>query len=101
MCKIPIKKSDRYEDEYECCCKHCNHTYTYDHMHCWCWNVCDICHRKIWFNIETCTLYSRRRDIICFYCRQPYYQKGLSSGDIHRLLLPNSRKRNIQWHKIF
>jgi len=86
---VPIKRS-KYEGEFECCCKGCKKGY--DHMHCWTWSRCSICRITIWFNSHPgygCTLYSRSlsNGLICFYCREPYYKKGMSSGEIHRLLL--------------
>ena len=37
----------------------------------------------------SCTLYAwryaKKGVLICFNCRNPYYEKGMSSGDIHRL----------------
>lgn len=87
--RIPIEVSERFPDTFVCTCKMCRgegDNYI----------MCDICHRIIWckFRSGICTLYSYRYlattpKVICFYCRQPYYEKGMNSGDIHRLLLPN------------
>lgn len=75
-----------------CKCTKCTGT-TEDHLHCYVWNMCQVCSRKTWFNLMTCKLYSRRwmarnPKLICFTCRWPLHQFGMSSGDIHRLLLP-------------
>lgn len=87
---IPIKKRDN--GEYKCCCKNCKPYFTYDHLHCWLWTPCNICNIKVWHNCQTCTLYAwRKPNLICFYCRHPYYQKGMSSGEIHRLLLKQKK----------
>ena len=82
---IPIKKSFSYEGEFECICKNCRKGY--DHMHCWTWHICNLCKKKVWFNIATCSLYSRRigEEMICFNCRIPYYKRNMTSGEIHRL----------------
>ena len=82
----PLQPSHTYLGEFECICKGCRNES--DHMHSWIWSCCDICHNRIWFNMRDCTLYAwRYPKLICFNCRLPYYEKGISSGDIHRQLL--------------
>jgi hypothetical protein len=83
---IPIMRKD--DGDYECLCKNCKPSITYDHLHCWLWTMCNICKKRVWHNCARCTLYAwRKPQMICFYCRYPYYQQGMTSGEIHRLLL--------------
>jgi hypothetical protein len=72
--------------EYECTCNGCQTKY--DNLHCGIWCMCNICDRKIWFNAKVCTLYAwRLPDLVCFFCRYPFYKRNIKSGDIHRFLL--------------
>lgn len=83
---IPIRNSVEFPPDLECCCKNCKPAITYDHLHCWAWHYCDVCHKKIWFNLQTCTLYAWRKSkqVICFNCRIPCYKLGMTAGQIHR-----------------
>ena len=84
---IPFRKSRKHPEEYECRCKNCRPRYTYDHMHCWTIKQCCGCGKKVWYNCEKCSLYSRREYLVCFDCRLPYYKEGLTNGEIYRKIV--------------
>jgi hypothetical protein len=91
---LPIRVSLDHPPDLECRCKNCQPVAAgaYDHLHCWGWCVCDLCHKKIWFNFIKCTLYAWRKskELICFNCRIPFYKLGLTTGEIHRLFRKNN-----------
>jgi hypothetical protein len=100
--KIPIKKKD---NDYECICKYCinptkylshyieldknnnnidKNTKYYD-MYSYSFAYCKSCKKRIWHYYQICSLYSRRDFLICFNCRIPYYEQGLTNGQIYKL----------------
>ena len=100
---IPIREitSGIAKGDLECLCKSCKPAITYDHMHCWVWHICWLCKKRVWFNVAKCTLYSWRigKAMICFNCRIPYYEQGMSNGDIYRMVLREDSQQDDS-HKV-
>jgi hypothetical protein len=83
----PLRDAPYAAGERECVCSGCRASP--DHLHWFGWHTCDACSRRIWFNGRACKLYAWRiaastPQLICFDCRWPFHQEGMSSGDIHR-----------------
>ena len=48
--------------------------------------MCLLCDKKVWYYHQVCSLYGRRNPyLVCFYCRIPFYEKGIKTGEIYRL----------------
>ena len=73
--------------DYECICKYCKnynkYLTSYD-GYSYLYNKCLLCNKDVWYYPEICSLYGRRSPyVVCFYCRIPYYEKGMSNGEIY------------------
>ena len=84
---IPIKKHDDYDNDYDCICKYCNNPQKYITKwdgYSYLWNKCLICDKKVWYWHQNCSLYGKRSPyLVCFYCRIPFYEKGMKNGEIY------------------
>lgn len=86
---IPIRNHTKYNDDYECLCKDCKDPEKYVKNwdgYSYLWSGCKLCKKRVWYYPEACSLYGRRYFLICFNCRIPYYEKGMSSGEIHKII---------------
>ncbi len=94
---IPIKviNENSYDSkknvnhEYECICKYCSNPNIYvteRDGYSYLWNSCMLCNKRVWYWHQICSLYGRRSPyVVCFYCRIPYYDRGLSNGEIYKI----------------
>lgn len=100
---MPITICKRYTTdknvEYECICKHCvNPQIEYWDGCSELYNKCLICNTSVWYYPDVCTLYGRRSSyVVCFFCRIPYYDKGIKNGEIYKIGIEkwNERKKNL------
>lgn len=85
---FPIKKSERWKDNYECICKYCSDPERYVTEwdgYSYLYNKCLICRTNVWYWHQVCSLYGRRSPyLVCFYCRIPFYENGMKNGEIYR-----------------
>jgi len=80
---IPIRiRRDKYGrdlGDWECICKGCQKD---SHI----WNMCLLCNQRVWFSRHKCSLYAYRSPyLVCFNCRMPFYDKGMTNGEIYRM----------------
>ena len=100
---IPIRDKqfyDKYkynlEYDYECICKYCSNSNKYV-TNCdgysYLWNKCMLCNKRVWYWHQVCSLYGRRSpDLVCFYCRIPFYDNKLKNGEIYKIAKNQSLK---------
>jgi len=95
---VPIKIRDEkcygynrfnLDYDYECICKYCSNPNKYVTEwdgYSYLWNKCLLCNKNVWYWHKVCSLYGRRSPyVVCFYCRIPFYGKGLSNGQIYKI----------------
>ena len=95
---IPIRIRDekcydnrnKLDYDYECICKYCSNPNKYVTEYdgySYLWNRCILCNKRVWYWHQVCSLYGRRRSpsVVCFYCRIPFYNRGLSNGEIYKI----------------
>lgn len=90
---IPIRKHNYWKDDYQCICKFCSNVdywleiwdIPWDNYSSNGYNCCLLCNKKVWYCAQICSLYGKRSGLVCFYCRIPYWNKGLTNGQIHKL----------------
>ena len=90
---VPIKIMDEkcYGSNlnYECICKYCSNPNKYVseiNSYSYIWNKCILCNMQVWYWHQVCSLYGRRSpDLVCFYCRIPYYDNGFKNGEIYKI----------------
>ena len=92
---IPIKINNK--GCYECICKYCSdpnkYVTEYD-GYSYLWNKCLMCHTKVWYWHQVCSLYGKRSPyVVCFYCRIPFYEKGCNNGEIYKIAKNNNLYR--------
>ena len=92
LLQIPIKikqENDNMSYDYECICKYCSDPKKYVTEwdgYSYLWNSCMLCNKRVWYWHQVCSLYGRRSPcVVCFYCRIPFYDKGLSNGEIYKI----------------
>jgi hypothetical protein len=104
---IPIREKTYYDNymyksnyDYECICKYCSNPNKYVINHdgySYLWNKCILCDKRVWYWHQVCSLYGRRSPyIVCFYCRIPFYDKGLSNGEIYKIAKEKIGILNVQ-----
>jgi len=99
---VPIKIRDEkcyghnrlnLDYDYECICKYCSNPNKYVTEwdgYSYLWNKCLLCNKNVWYWHQVCSLYGRRSPyVVCFYCRIPFYEKGLSNGQIYKIAKKN------------
>lgn len=78
-----------YDNDYECICKYCSNPNKYVTEwdgYSYLYNYCMLCDKRVWYWHQVCSLYGRRSPyVVCFYCRIPFYDKGLSNGEIYKI----------------
>lgn len=83
---VPIRIQN---NDYECVCKYCSNPNKYVTKWDGCsylWNTCILCRKHVWYWHQVCSLYGRRSpDLVCFYCRIPFYNNGLNNGEIYKI----------------
>ncbi len=99
---IPVKIDSKFttynKTHYECACKRC----ISPNLKCWdhcayIWNSCLICETPVWYYPEVCSLYGKRSPfIVCFLCRIPHYDRGMTNGQIHKLGMEIYKNRKIE-----
>ncbi len=95
---LPIRKKNisisNYD--YECMCKYCSNPNKYVSErdgYSYLWNKCMLCNKRVWYWHQVCSLYGRRSpDLVCFYCRIPFYDNGLKNGEIYKIAKNRSLK---------
>ena len=82
--------TNKYDYAYECICKYCSNANKYlteRGSYYYYWSICDLCKKRVWYWPQVCSLYGRRKPkLVCFYCRIPFYDKGLSNGEIYKIV---------------
>ena len=86
---VPIKIHNEYKNDYECICKYCSNPKKYVKEwdgYSYLYNSCLLCKKRVWYYHQVCSLYGKRSPyVVCFYCRIPYYDQGLSNGEIYKI----------------
>lgn len=86
---IPIRNHCTWKEDYECLCKYCTNYKKYVTEwdgYSFLYNKCMICKKNVWYWHQVCSLYGRRSPyLVCFYCRIPFYEKNIKTGEIYRI----------------